>query len=177
MKKTHEHHNMTPANRNTKHTVNLSENSFSKKKKKIRNLKWVSHFSTLNPKAKIFTGIPYKNGFFTPSLMNHLCLNAFSRRPLLSTLLCSLHQVSLSLSNFISRFFVVNLLGHCDFLVSVAAEVLGVVLFQISMPLCYILIFLNWVPRFCKVSCFFVSGYFALTPMHACMNMLLKRFK
>ena len=63
------------------------------------------------------------------------------------------------------------------FLVSVAAEVLRVVLFQISMPLCYILIFLNWVPRFYKVSCFFVSGYFALTPMHACMNMKLKRFK
>ncbi|KAL4607736.1 hypothetical protein ACB092_09G196900 [Castanea dentata] len=31
-------------------------------------------------------------GFFTPSLMNHLCLNAFSRRPRLSTLLYSLHQ-------------------------------------------------------------------------------------
>ncbi|XP_065615637.1 DNA repair protein recA homolog 2, mitochondrial [Quercus suber] len=30
-------------------------------------------------------------GFFTASLMNHLCLNAFSRRARLSTLLCSLH--------------------------------------------------------------------------------------
>ena len=63
------------------------------------------------------------------------------------------------------------------FLVSVAAEVLGVVLFQISMPLCYILIFLNWVPRFYKVSFFFVFGYFAMTPIHVCMNVKLKRLK
>ncbi|XP_075639501.1 DNA repair protein recA homolog 2, mitochondrial isoform X2 [Castanea sativa] len=32
-------------------------------------------------------------GFFTPSVMNHLCLNGFSGRPRLFTLLCSLHQI------------------------------------------------------------------------------------
>nr|XP_023874183.1 uncharacterized protein LOC111986722 isoform X2 [Quercus suber] len=46
----------------------------------------------LTPKPKSLQEFLTKMGFFTPSLMNHLCLNAFSRRPLLSTLLCSLHQ-------------------------------------------------------------------------------------
>ena len=114
-------------------------------------------------------------GFFTPSLMNHLCLNAFSRRPRLSTLLCSLHQVSLSLFNFISQFVAVNFLGHCNFLGFCYCWSSGVCL--ISIPLCLTLIFLNWGPWFYKVSFFFVFGYFAMTPMHVCMNVKLKRLK
>ena len=78
-------------------------------------------FSTLNPEAEDFTGIPYKNGYlytFTnePSLSQ--CLQQ-KTSPFHSTLLSppgiSL-SLSLSLPNFISRFFVVNFLGHCDFL-------------------------------------------------------------
>ena len=75
--------------------------------------------------------IPTKMGFFTPSLLNHLRLNAF-KRPLLSTLLCSL---SLSLLLYISQFVVVNFLGHCDFLGFCSCRSFGVCL--ISIPLCY----------------------------------------
>ena len=78
-----------------------------------------------------FSGIPTKMGFFTPSLLNHLRLNAFER-PLLSTLLCSL---SLSPSYCISQFVVVNFLGHCDFLGLCSCRSFGFRL--ISIPLCY----------------------------------------
>ena len=107
-------------------------------------------------------------GFFAPSLTNHLRLYAF-RRPHLSTLLCSLSPTLFHSLLGLSFWDIVI------FLVSVAAEILGVRL--ISMRLCYILIFLNWVPRFCKVSCFFVFGYIAMTLMHVCMNVKLKRLK
>ena len=72
-------------------------------------------FSTLNPEAEIFTGIPYKNG----------CFYTFTNEPSLSQCLpqktSPFHSILLSppgisLSNFISLFFVVNFLGHCDFL-------------------------------------------------------------
>ena len=107
MKKTHEHHNNDAGKQKYKtQTVKLSEN-------------WNGFltFSTLNPEAEIFTGIPYKNGYlytFTnePSLSQ--CLQQ-KTSPFHSTLLPP-PGISLSLSNFISRFFVVNFLGHCDFL-------------------------------------------------------------
>ena len=91
--------------------------------------KWVSHFLYLPQE------IPTKMGFFTPSLMNRLRLNAFKRHRL-STLLCSaLSTSSLSLSYFISQFVVVNFLGHCDFLGFCSCRSFGVCL--ISIPLCY----------------------------------------
>ena len=93
--------------------------------------------------------------------------------PLYSAL--STRYLSLSLSNIISQFVAVNFLGHCNFLGFFYCCSFGVCL--ISMPLCLTLIFLNWVPRFCKVSFFFVFGCFAMTPMHLCMNMKLKRLK
>ena len=76
--------------------------------------------------------IPTKMGFFTPSLMNHLRLNAF-KRPRLSTLLCS--ALSLSFSYFVSQFVMVNFLGHSDFLGLCSCRSFGFRL--ISIPLCY----------------------------------------
>ena len=131
-------------------------------------------FFTLNPKAKIFIGIPCKNGF----------LYTFTNEPSLSQCLqqktSRFHSILLSppgisLSNFISQFVAVNFLGHCNFLGFCYCWSSGVCL--ISIPLCLTLIFLNWGPRFYKVSFFFVFGYFAMTPMHVCMNMKLKRLK
>ena len=131
-------------------------------------------FFTLNPKAKIFIGIPCKNGF----------LYTFTNEPSLSQCLqqktSRFHSILLSppgisLSNFISQFVAVNFLGHCNFLGFFYCCSFGVCL--ISMPLCLTLIFLNWVPRFCEVSFFFVFGCFAITPMHLCTNMKLKRLK
>ena len=133
-------------------------------------------FFTLNPKAKIFIGIPCKSGLlctFTNEPSSNVPVSQCLQRktsPFHSTLLCSL-----SLSNFISQFVAVNFLGHYNFLGFCYCWSFGVCL--ISMPLCLTLICLNWVPRFCKVSFFFVFGYFAMTPMHVCMNVKLKRLK
>ena len=71
---------------------------------------------------------------------------------------------------FFSHFVVVNFWDIVIFMVSVAAELLGFVCF--SMHLCYILIFLNWVPKYiAKFAAFFFGGIFVMIPMHICMNM------
>ena len=131
MKKTHEHHKQWRRQAEIQNTNSEI----------IRKLKWVSHFLYLKPqsqnlylkpqKAKSLQEFLTKMGFFTPSLMNHLCLNAFSRRPRLSTLLCSLYQVSLSLSPILFHSFLRwTFWDIVIFLVFVTAEVLGFVWFQ-----------------------------------------------
>ena len=77
-----------------------------------------------------------RNGFlytFTYEPSSSQCLQKTS--PFHSTLLCSLHQLFLSLSYFISQFVGVNFLGHCDFLGFCSCRSFGVCL--ISIPLCY----------------------------------------
>ena len=89
MKKTHEHHNNDAGKQKYKtQTVKLSEN-------------WNGFltFSTLNPEAEIFTGIPYKNGYlytFTSEPSLSQCLQQ-KTSPFHSTLL-SPPGISLSLS-------------------------------------------------------------------------------
>ena len=115
MKKTHEHHN-NDGNDRTLQKVELSGMGFSL--------------------YLLSSGNPYKNGFlytFTYEPSSSQCLQKTS--PFHSTLFCSLHQLSLSLSLSLSPILFHSLLWWTFwdiviFLVCVAAEVLGFVWFQ-----------------------------------------------
>ena len=101
---TFKHRNNDGNNRNTQiqntHSEIIRKLILKKKKKKIqKHRNGFLTFSTLNPKAKIFTGIPYKNGF----------LYTFTNDPSLSQCLqqktSTFHSTLLSPPDVLWRFF------------------------------------------------------------------------